>query len=92
MSGPEPIAAFLAWKEHLARGVPDAQTIFLTERFLLSLRADLRHNNRGIPKGFFASILLRESAFFLEAAKKNPKITMAEVAALEKLWKQKIDG
>jgi hypothetical protein len=48
-SGPEPISCFTKWKEHLARGVPDARTIFLTEEFLLAVRRDLRHSNRGIP-------------------------------------------
>jgi len=84
-SGPEPILAFLAWKEHLAKGTPDAQTIFLTEQFLLTLRADLRHSNRGMPKGFFASLILKEGALFLDMAKKNPNITLAQLAEMENM-------
>lgn len=89
-SGPESIAAFLAWKEHLAKGIPDAQTIFLTEKFLLTLRADLRHSNKGIPKGFFASIVLKEGALFLEMAKKNPNVTLEQLAEIEKLINAKL--
>ena len=72
------------------KGVPNAQTIFLTEKFLLSLRADLRHNNKGIPKGFFASIILKEGALFLEMAKKNSKVTLDELAEIENLINAKL--
>jgi hypothetical protein len=91
-SGPEPIATFTKWKEHMASEAPDAQSIFLTEDFLLALRKDLRHSNHGIPKGFFAQLYLKESALFLEAAAKNPKITLAELAILEKSKSQKTTG
>jgi hypothetical protein len=83
-SGPEPIASFVKWKQNLAGGVPDAQTIFLMEEFLLALRRDLRHSNRGIPTGFFAHFFLREANLFLTAARRNPRITLQEVAELEK--------
>ena len=91
-SGPEPIAAFLAWKDHLAKGVPDAQTIFLTEKLLLTLRADLRHSNKGIPKGFFASIVLKEGTLFLEMAKKNPNVTLDQLAEIESLINAKLSA
>lgn len=82
-SGPGPIAAFLHWKEHLAKGTPDAKSMQLTEQLLLALRSDLRHSNRGIPAGFFASFVLKESALFMELSKKNPNITLDQVAAIE---------
>lgn len=44
-SGPEVIEAFVTWKDHLAKGTPDANSIFLTEGFLLAIRKDLRHTN-----------------------------------------------
>ncbi|MGB7816268.1 MAG: hypothetical protein WBL28_07950 [Methylotenera sp.] len=87
-SGPESITTFLAWKNYLQKNPPDAQTIFLTEKFLLSLRTDLRHSNRGIPKGFVATILLKEGELFLQMAKKNPKITLAELAEIENMLKK----
>ena len=83
-SGPGVINAFLAWKEHLAKGIPDAQTMFLTEDLLTAIRQDLRHSNAGLKKGFFARIYLRESALFMAAATKNPNVTLTELAALEK--------
>jgi hypothetical protein len=83
-SGPEVIEAFVKWKDHLAKGVPDADSIFLTESFLLSIRKDLRHSNRGIRKGFFAKLFLSGGALFLTLAERNPKITLAEVAEIEK--------
>lgn len=82
-SGPGVINTFLAWKEHLAKGVPDAQSIFLTEKLLLAIREDLRHSNAGLEKGFFARVYLRESRLFMAAAAKNPNLTLAELAQLE---------
>jgi hypothetical protein len=63
--GPETISTFINWKEELARGIPNARTIFLTESFLLALRKDLRHTNRGIPKGFLLTLFYEKRACFL---------------------------
>jgi len=91
-SGPEPIAAFLKWKDHLAKGRPDAQTMFLTEQFLLALRADRRDNNKGIPKGFYASFVLRNGNLFLAMAKSDPNVTLAQLAELEKILGSESNG
>jgi hypothetical protein len=63
-SGPNVIEAFVAWKDHLAKGVPDAQSIFLTEAFLRAIRDDLRHSSRTLRRGFFARLFLREGTLF----------------------------
>jgi hypothetical protein len=86
-SGPEVITAFVKWKDHLVIGVPDAKSIFLTEEFLLSIRNDLRHRNGGIERGFFAKFFIREGDLFLSLAKRNPNITLAEVAEVAKIEK-----
>lgn len=83
-SGPEVIEAFVAWKDHLGKGVPDAQSIFLTETFLRAIRDDLRHSNRGLRRGFFAKLCLKESDLFLEQAAKDPNLTLAALAEVEK--------
>ncbi|MCK9201535.1 MAG: hypothetical protein M0P59_06460 [Gallionella sp.] len=88
-SGPEVIEAFDAWKDHLAKGTPDAQSIFLTEAFLLAIRNDLRHNNKGLRKGFFARLFLKEGTLFLQMAEKNPNITLAELVEIENVIKAK---
>lgn len=82
-SGPEVIEAFVAWKDHLAKGTPDAKSIFLTEAFLLAIRRDLRHSNRGLRKGFFARLFLRQGELFLVMAAKNPDVTLAALAEVE---------
>lgn len=86
-SGPQVIESFVAWKDHLAKGVPDAQSIFLTEAFLQSIRSDLRQENRGLRRGFFARLFLREGALFLEMAEKNPNLTLAALAEVEEALK-----
>jgi hypothetical protein len=83
-SGPEVIAAFVKWKDHLAKGRPDAQTLFLTEQFLLAIRNDLRHPSKGLQKGFFARLFLQNGDLFLTMAATNPNVTLQELADMEK--------
>ena len=82
-SGPEVIKAFVAWKNHLAKGTPDAKSIFLTEAFQLAIRRDLRHSNIGLRKGFFARLFLQQGELFLDMAAKNPDLTLAALAEVE---------
>lgn len=88
-SGPNVIEAFVAWKDHLAKGVPDAQSIFLTEAFLRAIREDLRHSNRTLRRGFFARLFLKEGTLFLTMAQKDPNVTLEALAAVEKLIQSK---
>lgn len=83
-SGPEPIAAFVRWKDHLSKGTPDARTLHLTEEFILAIRKDLSHSNKGMQKGFFAKLVLRNSDLFLALSAKNPNITLDELSRIEK--------
>ncbi len=82
-SGPEVIEAFVAWKDHLAKGNPDAKSIFLTEAFLLAIRKDLRHTNKSLRKGFFARLFLREGALFIAMAEKDPNVTLSALVEIE---------
>ena len=91
-SGPNVIEAFVAWKDHLAKGVPDAQSIFLTEAFLLAIRDDLRHSNRTLRRGFFARLFLKEGTLFLAMARKDPTVTLDALAAMEKLIQSRGSG
>ena len=84
-AGPGVIEAFVAWKDHLAKGTPDAKSIFLTEDFLLAVRRDLRHTNKGIRRGLFARMFLKNSELFLLMAAKNPDMKLEELAALEEI-------
>jgi hypothetical protein len=87
-SGPEALEAFARWKETMAEGHLNADGVFETERFLNAIRADLRHSNSGVRRGWFARLFLQESGLFLAMATKNPKVTLAEVAAAEKLIRE----
>jgi hypothetical protein len=87
-SGPEVIEAFARWKEKMAEDHGNAAAVFETENFLNAIRTDLRHSNRGIRRGWFARLFLKESGLFLAMVAKNPKITLAEVAEAEKLARE----
>ncbi len=82
--GPNVLSSFIIWKQHLAFGEPDAESVFLMDRFFRAMRADIGLSNRGLNKGFFSNIILRHADLFLAEAKKNPKITLAEIAQIEK--------
>lgn len=84
-SGPEVIEAFLRWKDHLAKGTPDAKSLFLTEEFLIAIRKDLRHPGSSLQKGFFARLFLTNGNLFLAMAKRNPNLTLNELAEAERL-------
>lgn len=82
--GPNVLSSFIIWKQHLASGQPDAESVFLMDKFFRAMRADIGLSNKGLEKGFFSNIVLRHADLFLEEAKKNPKITLAEIAQIEK--------
>lgn len=78
------INTFLEWHRHMARGVPDANSILLTQKFLIAMRADLGHKNDKLDRDLYATVLLANPAIFIEMSAKDPTVTLAEVAAEEK--------
>lgn len=82
--GPNVLKAFIKWKEYMSYREPDAQTVFLMDEFFRTMRKDIGLSNKNLDKGFFSHLILRHASLFLSEAKKNPKITLNEVAALEK--------
>jgi len=84
---PNTINKYIEWKEYLSNNIPNAKTVTLTEEFFLSIRKDLNKNNKGIKSGFFASFILNNPALFLSLAKKDPTITLAQVAEIELMQK-----
>jgi hypothetical protein len=82
-AGPQAIRAFVLWMTNLKSGNPTARTIFLMEDFFKGLRADLGVSNRGIEQGIFAHLILRHADLMIEAAKKNPNISLVELGQLE---------
>jgi len=81
--GSDVLAAYLKWRIHLGKGEPNAQSMFLTEDFFKSIRKDLGLSNRGLEKGIFVHFILRNSELFLQMAKSNPNITLAELGKIE---------
>ena len=81
--GSNVLVAYFRWMNRL-KSAPDAQTMFLMDEFFRALRADVGQNSSGLAKGAFANLVLRRGDFFLEQAKKNPNITLAELSVMEK--------
>lgn len=82
--GADVLRAYIRWMSHLRRGTPDADDIFLMDEFFRALRADIGQSSRGLERGAFAHLVLRNTEFFLEQARRNPKLTLQELGELEK--------
>ena len=84
--GSKVLLTYIEWRSHLSRtsNEPDAETIYLMGEFLLSMRKDLGLSNKGIDRGVFAHMILRNPDLFFEMASKDPNVTFAEIASQEK--------
>lgn len=82
--GGQVLSSYLKWKTHLSKGNPDANTFFIMGEFFLAMRKDIGLSNRGISKTTFVHLILRHPELFLQMAKENPYVTLAELAAKEK--------
>jgi len=83
-SGPGVIRQYSEWQRLLKSGEQTAQTVFQMEHFFSASRKDLGHSNWGIKRGDMISFVLRHTELFLSESQKNPNMTLAELAELEK--------
>ena len=81
--GADVLSHYIKWRMHLGQGEPDAKSMFLTESFFKAIRKDLGLSNKGLEKGIFIHFILRNSDLFLQMAKENPNITLAELGEME---------
>jgi hypothetical protein len=81
--GPDVLRTYFRWVVRLKRKIPDAQTMFLMDEFFRALRSDIGQSSRGLDQGSFAHLVLRHGEFFLQQAKQNPSLTLAELGRLE---------
>lgn len=86
--GQDVLVKYIKWVTHLKKGNPDADSIFLMEDFFREIRKDLGHKNNKLEKGTFAHLILQNAELFLQMAKSNPKVTLADLAEAEKALKQ----
>ena len=77
------LKAYFLWMSNLKRGKPTVQTIFLMDDFFRALRKDIGQSSSGIEKGAFSHLWLRYPDLFMEEAKKNPSLTLDELAKIE---------
>ncbi|XOV87361.1 MAG: hypothetical protein ACFHX7_20795 [Pseudomonadota bacterium] len=82
--GSDVLLTFMKWKEHLAKGEPDAESVFLMGDFFLAVRRDLGLSNKGFDRTTFAGVILRSGSLLTTMAKENPQVTLAELGEIEK--------
>jgi len=78
------LKSFMDWNNFMQGNEPCAKTIYLMDEFFRAMRKDIGLSNKQLEKGFFAHVILRNSELFLEMAKKNPNVTLAELSEFEK--------
>lgn len=81
--GSNVLATYFKWMNHM-KASPDARAIFLMDDFFRALRSDIGQSSTGLQRGAFANLILRRGDFFLEQAARNPNLTLADLARLEK--------
>ena len=82
-AGPMTIRAFVSWWTNLKSGPQTLRSVMLMEHFYKSPRSDLGISNRGLREGDFVQLIVRHGDLFLAMLRKNPNMTVSELAALE---------
>jgi hypothetical protein len=83
-AGPEVLGAYFDWKTKIKANAQSAESLFAMDKFFRALRSDVGQSSRGLEKGAFTHMILRNSEIFLRLAKKNPKATLSQLADVEK--------
>jgi len=83
-SGPKTIRNYVAWMSNLKSGRHTLRTVMLMEEFYKSLRSDLGISNLGLQQGDIANLVLRHGELYLQMAKKNPDMSLADLVEMEK--------
>ncbi len=82
-AGPSVLASYFEWRTKLKENSQSADSLFAMDKFFRALRADVGQSSRGLERGAFTHLILRNSEIFLSLAKKNPKISLAQLAEIE---------
>lgn len=83
-AGPNVLSSYFIWKTKIKKDSQSAESLFAMDTFFRALRADVGQSSRGLEKGAFTHMILRNSEIFLQLAKKNPKVTLAQLSEVEK--------
>ena len=82
--GSDVLNAYITWNLYLKKGRQDAKSMWLLEDFMRAIRKDLGQSLKGLQKGSFLHLILRNSELFIAAATVNPGVTLGDLAILEK--------
>ena len=82
--GADVVNSYIGWTTSLRRQTAAKAAIDATEALVLAIRRELGHDDTKLQRDIFARFVLREYEMYAEAARKNPNVTLAELAELEK--------
>lgn len=87
--GPSVLKTYFLWMSNLKRGQHSAKTIYLMDDFFRALRKDIGQSSLGLERGAFSHFILRDADLFLRESKRNPEISLDELAQLEEQKSQR---
>jgi hypothetical protein len=85
-SSPDVIKSYTEWQvESVSQGEKSkVKSIIKMIDFFLALRKDLGHSNKGIKREYLARLMIKSPSLLMDMYKKNPEITLDEIAEVEK--------
>lgn len=78
------LVAYFNWRSELRRDAASARSMLAMDEFFRALRADVGQNSKGLEKGAFVHLILKNPELFLATIKNNPKVNMHQLAEMEK--------
>ncbi len=82
-AGSKVLKSYFEWMTKVKTNPDSAETFFAMDNFFRELRKDVGQSSSGLEKGAFTHLILKNASIFLTLAKKNPNITLTELADIE---------
>lgn len=82
-AGPNVLNKYFSWKTALRKDPTSSRSILAMDEFFRALRADVGQSSRGLEKGAFVHLIIKNPDLFLDAMKTNPNVTLGQLSELE---------
>ena len=87
------VKAYGSWMTTLKReaGNPMAQSVHATECMFRAIRKELGHDDNRLEEGDLLFVILRNPELFVGMSKKNPNVSLAEIAKVENELERRVN-
>lgn len=81
--GPEVVRSCYLWMDNLRNNQPTVRSLQLLENFFFALRSDVGQSSKNLDSGIIMKLILRQGDLFTVSLRKNPNMTLEDLAKLE---------